>query len=81
MVVQGIADLALIKPGEIWIVDFKTDEMKPADIEEKVRVYQPQLWVYAQALARTYGRPVSQSWLYFLSLGRAVPLESAPRKG
>ena len=77
VVVQGIADLALILPEEIWIVDFKTDEMKPADIEEKVRLYRPQLWVYAQALSRTYARPVSQSWLYFLALRRAVPLEVA----
>jgi ATP-dependent helicase/nuclease subunit A len=76
VVVQGIADLAVVLPGEIWLVDFKTDEMKAGDVERKVKLYQPQLWVYAKALSRTFNRPVSQCWLYFLSLGKSVSLES-----
>jgi ATP-dependent helicase/nuclease subunit A len=76
VVVQGVVDLAVILPQEIWLVDFKTDDLKPAEIQDKVRFYQPQLWTYAQALARTYHRPVSQCWLYFLGLRQAVPMSN-----
>jgi ATP-dependent helicase/nuclease subunit A len=74
VVVQGIVDLAAILANEIWVLDFKTDEMKASEVESKVKLYQPQLSLYAQALSRTYKRPVSQCWLYFLSLGQAVKI-------
>jgi len=75
VVVQGIVDLAVILPDEIWLLDFKTDEMKPSEVESKVKLYQPQLSLYAKALSRTYKRPVSQCWLHFLSLNQTVPVE------
>ena len=77
IVVQGIVDLAVILPDEIWLLDFKTDEMKASEIEAKVELYQPQLSLYAKALSRTYNRRVSQCWLHFLSLGQSVALKPA----
>lgn len=74
VVVQGIVDLAVILSKEIWVLDFKTDEMKASEIDGKVKLYQPQLSLYAQALSRSYNRPVSQCWLYFFSLGHAVKI-------
>jgi ATP-dependent helicase/nuclease subunit A len=76
VVVQGVADLAVLLPEAIWLVDFKTDRLKPDGLDEKCRAYEPQLRLYAEALAQIYQRPVTESWLYFLSLRKAVPVSN-----
>ena len=72
IVVQGTVDLAVIQPEEIWLVDFKTDRIRPSELDEKVASYEPQLKLYALALERIYRRTVSQRWLHFLDLGESV---------
>jgi ATP-dependent helicase/nuclease subunit A len=72
IVVQGVADLAVLLPGEIWLVDFKTDAIDAAELPPKVKLYEPQVRLYAQALSRIHQRRVSESWLYFLACGQAV---------
>jgi ATP-dependent helicase/nuclease subunit A len=74
VVVQGVADLAVILPGEIWLVDFKTDELNLEELDRKAKVYQPQLTLYALALSRIYRRPVTECHLHFLSPGVTVPV-------
>jgi len=74
VVVQGVADLAVILPAEIWLVDFKTGKVAGKDLPEKVLGYEPQLKLYAGALSKIYRRPVSQCWLYFLDPQTAVPV-------
>ena len=73
-VVQGVVDLAVILPAEIWLLDFKTDQVNEADFLEKVRRYEPQVKLYALALARIYRRPVTQCWLHFLRSRRSERL-------
>jgi len=41
--VQGVADLVVLLPEEIWARGFKTDEVRPAELPEKTRLYAPQL--------------------------------------
>ena len=72
VVVQGFVDLAVIRETETWIVDFKTDAVTPATLAEKVRAYQPQLALYALALERIHGHPVTEAWLHFLAVNRSV---------
>jgi ATP-dependent helicase/nuclease subunit A len=74
VVVQGVADLAVLLPEEIWLVDFKTDEVRAGEIPAKTRIYTPQLKLYARALAKVYSRPVTACWLHFLSQKRSVPV-------
>jgi ATP-dependent helicase/nuclease subunit A len=69
LVVQGVADLAVIQRGEIWLLDFKTDHFAPAELEAKRTHHGAQLRLYAAALARIYRRPVTKRWLHFLALG------------
>ena len=69
-----MVDLAVIQPGEIWLVDFKTDELKVNELADKAQGYEPQLKLYARALARIYQRPVTECCLYFLSVRKAVPI-------
>lgn len=77
VIVQGVADLVVILPEEIWLVDFKTDHLKGSDVEAKVAQYEPQIRLYALALERIYRRPVTERWLHFLNLGRSMRVEEA----
>ncbi len=71
VVVQGVVDLAALLPTEIWIVDFKTDDVRPQDLPAKIKFYAPQLKLYARALEKIYSRPATKCSLYFLAAGRA----------
>ena len=74
IIVQGVADLAVILPEEIWLLDFKTDDVAGAELAGKIRVYEPQLRLYARALERIYRRPVTDCRLHFLSCGETVAM-------
>ena len=71
-VVRGKADLAVLLPREIWLLDFKTDRVTEPESEQKFRLYGPQLELYALALSRIYGRTVTHRWLHFLSLTKTI---------
>ena len=72
VVVQGVADLVVLLPKEIWLVDFKTDEISRDELSGRVKLYGPQLQLYAAALERSYRRPVTEKWLHFLALRETV---------
>ncbi len=74
VIVQGVADVAVILPKEIWLLDYKTDHVRSGEINEKVKMYEPQLNLYARALERIYDRPVTERRLHFLSCGITVPI-------
>jgi ATP-dependent helicase/nuclease subunit A len=75
IVVQGVADLAVLLPREIWLVDFKTDELRAGQLPAKIQAYAPQLRLYARALEKIYGRPVTNAWLHFLAAQRTAVVE------
>jgi ATP-dependent helicase/nuclease subunit A len=71
-VVRGKADLAVFLPKEIWLLDFKTDQITEPEADERTRHYAPQLKLYALGLSRIYRRPVTQRWLRFIGLNKTV---------
>ena len=75
IVVQGVADLVVLSPKEIWLVDFKTDDVHAKDLPEKIEFYSPQLKLYARALERIYSRPVTSCRLHFLAARESVGVE------
>ena len=75
-----MADLVVLLPDEIWLVDFKTDELRKADLPEKIRLYQPQLELYALALTQIFSRPVKLKALHFLSLQETRELAPAEKQ-
>lgn len=77
VIVQGVADLAVLLPKEIWLVDFKTDRLDESELGAKTRLYEPQLQLYARALSRIYDRPVTRLQLHFLALKLPVALTLA----
>jgi ATP-dependent helicase/nuclease subunit A len=72
VVVQGVADLVVLLPEEIWLLDFKTDEISGDELSSRVKLHGPQLQLYAAALERIYQRPVTEKWLHFLALRESV---------
>ncbi|HEY4414945.1 MAG TPA: UvrD-helicase domain-containing protein [Verrucomicrobiae bacterium] len=70
VIVQGVADLAVLLPDEIWLVDFKTDEIHPGELPEKIRTYTPQLQLYAAALEKIFAKKVTRRSLHFLAARR-----------
>jgi ATP-dependent helicase/nuclease subunit A len=80
VVVQGVADLVVLLPEELWLIDFKTDAINGGkQLAEKQKLYEPQLKLYAVALSRIYARPVCASWFYFLACGSACRVDSTLR--
>ena len=72
---QGVVDLAVVDDEGIMIVDFKTDRVDRGSLTRaKAESYRPQLSVYALALSRIHGRPVTARWLHFLATGENVPV-------
>ena len=74
VVIQGVADLVVLKPSEIWLVDFKTDSIKPDTLAARAKFYEPQMKLYATALAQIYRRPVAACWVYFLECSTAIAI-------
>ena len=74
IVVQGQIDLAVLLPEEIWLLDFKTDDVDETGLVEKVKQHTPQLETYASALEKIYRRPVTRCWLHFLRARKTVEL-------
>jgi ATP-dependent helicase/nuclease subunit A len=74
VVVQGVADLVALLPEEIWLADFKTDEIRKNGLPDKIKAYAPQLKLYAQALEKIYSRPVTKRWLHFLAARKTVEI-------
>jgi ATP-dependent exoDNAse (exonuclease V) beta subunit len=73
--VQGVADLVVLLPKEIWLVDFKTDQIRAEELPVKAKIYAPQLKLYASALGKIYSKPVTRGWLHFLYARKTVELK------
>jgi ATP-dependent helicase/nuclease subunit A len=74
VIVQGVADLVVLRPREIWLVDFKTDEVAAGELPGKIKTYSPQLQLYAAALEKIFARKVTLSALHFLAAGQTVEI-------
>ncbi len=74
IVVQGVADLVVLLPEEIWLLDFKTDAVDENELPEKIKIYTPQLQLYAAALEKVFERRVTLRALHFLSAHRTIEL-------
>jgi hypothetical protein len=72
--VQGVADLVILQPKEIWVVKLATEEGSTAKPASRMAHYAPPLRLCAEALSRIYHRPVTGAWLYVVPLDKAFSL-------
>ena len=74
VLLQGVVDCFFEEDGELVVVDFKTDRVTRAQLEERAEHYRPQLEAYSMALSRVAGKRVKEKLLYFFSAGEEVRL-------
>ena len=71
--IKGIIDLMFEENGEIVIVDYKSD--RGASAERLAERYSIQLKLYSKAIELTMKRRISEAYLYWFDLKRAIKVE------
>ena len=75
VIVQGVIDMLVDRPGGLLVIDFKTDSVSGAEVTERAERYRGQVELYATAAgAITKAKTVSK-WLYFLAPGKPVEIK------
>ena len=74
VLLQGVVDCFFEEDGELVVVDFKTDHVSRAQLDERAEHYRLQLEAYSMALTRVMGKKVKEKVLYFFSAGEEVRL-------
>ena len=74
MLLQGVADCVFETERGLAVVDFKTDRVQMAEVQQRAEVYRAQLDAYAGALSRILERPVTERILYFFACGEEISL-------
>ena len=72
VLLQGVVDLFFEEDGELVIVDFKSDRIRPGFEEEKAEQYRRQLEIYALALGRMSGKRVKERQVWFFETGWGI---------
>ena len=75
VLVRGVVDGLIEQPDHLGVIDFKTDNVTPAQVQERARRYALQLRLYARAAADAVGKPVRGAHLVFLAARRVVDVE------
>jgi ATP-dependent helicase/nuclease subunit A len=69
---EGYADMVIETAEGLEIVDWKTDQISPDQIERRLEDYRLQAGLYAWGLSRATGRHVHRVTYVFVSAGREV---------
>ena len=78
VMLQGVVDCFAVEPDGLTILDFKTDRVSDAGLEDRAARYAPQIQSYGHALSRIWGLPVKRLILYFFAAGQAVDVPPQP---
>ena len=74
VVLRGQIDLWFEEGGELLLLDYKTDTVRPEDSASRAAAYALQLRLYALALERITGRMPSRAYACFLRSGQTIPI-------
>ena len=70
VLVQGMVDLIILKPNEIFVVDYKTSRLTS---EQKFKdKYAMQLNLYASAIEKFYNKKVTKKFIYSFYLDKLI---------
>ncbi len=72
--VQGVIDCMFYENGNIVLLDYKSDNVLPGNEKEHAKRYAVQLNIYAKAIERLIGTPVSEKHIYFLRSGSDIEI-------
>jgi len=69
VLVQGVIDCLFDEGDGLVLLDYKTDRVKPDQLEEMAVRYRGQLNLYARAVESILGRKVKEKFLYLFNVG------------
>ena len=71
-IMEGVIDVVYERDGQLYVADYKTDQVADDDIDRIKHDYRHQARIYTEAVRRTLGRDVAGFKLLLLRLGRGV---------
>ena len=74
IVVQGVIDLFAETEEGLWLIDYKTDYLRPGQEGILLDRYRTQMLYYKLALEQLWGEKVARIYLYSYSLGTFIAL-------
>lgn len=74
ILVQGIIDLFFEEDGELVILDYKSDSLKPGEEDELVKRYAAQMDYYKKAIEQITKQKVKEKIIYSLTLRKEIPI-------
>ena len=74
LLLQGVVDCLFTGPQGLTIVDFKTDHLRPEELEAHSLRYQGQLDSYTWAVEQIFRQPVQRRVLWYFRLGKGYVL-------
>jgi len=72
VIVQGIIDMLIETAEGLDVIDFKTDNITPAQAQGRAELYREQLGLYCKAAEAILKIKIAAKWIYFLSPRCAV---------
>ncbi len=73
-VMEGVMDVVYDVAGDVWVADYKTDNVKASTVIEHADLYRQQAQVYAIAASRSLGLNIKGCKLIFLRIGEVVTI-------
>jgi len=74
VLLQGVIDCLWYEDGGWVLLDYKSDYVRPEEMDEFIKRYQGQINLYARAVENIWKQPVKEKYLYLFSLGKAVEI-------
>ena len=71
-VMEGVIDVVYERDGQLYVADYKTDQVAGDNIDGLIHDYRHQARIYTEAVRRTLRRDVAAFKLLLLRLGRGV---------
>ena len=71
-IMEGVIDLVYERQGQLYVADYKTDQVTDGDVAGVMHDYRHQAQVYTEAVRRGLNRDVAAFRLILLRLGRGV---------
>ena len=72
ILLQGIIDCLVEEEDSLSIIDYKTDRVSAAEVPERAKLYQSQLWAYARSAERIFRKKVKTVLIHFLTPGVSI---------
>lgn len=80
IIVQGIADCVIFDDDGLTLIDYKTDNCTDHRILLRAESYGEQIALYKEGLELIYGKPVKESYIYFMKPGACVNMTELNRE-